>query len=64
MCEARVFVNKNGEMREIMENVVTVRPDGETLILSDIFGEQKRIRATLQEVKLLDHKIILESDEG
>jgi predicted RNA-binding protein len=59
MCEAIVFVIKDGEKQQIMENVVTIHPDGEKLLLTDLFGEQKLITASIEKVDLTGHEIIL-----
>ena len=59
MCEAVVFVVKEGEKEQIMENVVTVHPEGEKLLLTDLFGEQKLITASIERVDLTGHEIIL-----
>lgn len=60
MCEAKVYLEKEGSREEIMENVVSIKPEGEKLLLVDLFGERKYVNATLKEVKLLDHQVILE----
>ncbi len=62
MCEAKVFLEKDGELKECMENVVIIRPEGEKLLLVDLFGEQKFVKASVKELKLLDHKVILSQD--
>ena len=59
MCEAVVFMVKNGDKQQIMDNVVTIQPDGERLLLTDLFGEQKLITATVETIDLLSHEIIL-----
>ena len=59
MCEAIVFVIKDGEKQQVMENVVTVHPEGDKLLLTDLFGEQKLITASIEKVDLLGHEIIL-----
>lgn len=59
MCEAVVFVIKDGEKQQVMENVVTVHPEGEKLLLTDLFGEQKLITASIEKVDLIGHEIIL-----
>jgi predicted RNA-binding protein len=59
MCEAVVFVVKDGEKQQIMENVVTVVPEGDKLLLTDLFGEQKLIRAGIDTIDLIGHEIIL-----
>lgn len=43
-----------------MQGVVTIKPEGDHLLLTDLFGSQKMVKAVLKEVCLLDHKVILE----
>ena len=64
MCEAVVFVVKDGEKQQVMENVVTVHPEGERLLLTDLFGEQKLITAQIEKVDLTGHEIILRAGEA
>jgi predicted RNA-binding protein len=59
MCEANVYIVKGGDKQKIMENVVTIQPDGERLLLTDLFGEQKLITAEVETIDLLGHEIIL-----
>lgn len=59
MCEAVVFVVKDGEKEQVMENVVTVHPEGDKLLLTDLFGEQKLITASIERIDLTGHEIIL-----
>lgn len=59
MCEAIVFLVKDGDLEKVMENVVTLHPDGNQLLLTDLFGEQKIVTAQVDKVDLLEHEIIL-----
>ena len=59
MCEAVVFIVKDGESTRLMENVVTVIPEGDKLLLTDLFGEQKLITARVDTIDLIAHEIIL-----
>lgn len=59
MCEARVFIEKAGKLEDLMDNVVTIKPEGDKLLLVDLFGEQKFVEAAVKEIKLLDHQVIL-----
>ena len=61
MCEAIVYINKEGKQEMVMENVVTIRPKTDKLVLVDLFGETKEIDALIKEVKLVEHKVILET---
>lgn len=61
MCESRAFLEKDGKQEPLMNNVVILRPqeDGK-IFLANLLGEQKVLTARIKEIKLLDHKIILE----
>lgn len=61
MCEAVVFLVKGGNKEQIMDNVVTVHPEGDKLLLTDLFGEQRLVTASVEKVDLLEHEIILSS---
>lgn len=50
-----------GEAEElVLENVDRVLPHDDGLLLEDIFGRRKIIRARIKELALVDHRIILE----
>ncbi|MDP3013505.1 MAG: CooT family nickel-binding protein [Candidatus Subteraquimicrobiales bacterium] len=59
MCEAKVFFEKEGKFEDFMDNVITVKPENDGLLLIDLFGEQKFVKAQVKEIKLLEHKVIL-----
>ncbi len=61
MCEVHVFMVTDGEKETIMENVISIKPEGDKLLLVDLFGEQKYIDAKIIEIKLLEHQVILEN---
>jgi len=63
MCEAIVFIARDGDLQKIMENVVTLHPEGNKLLLTDLFGEQKIVTAEVDKVDLLEHEIILKKLE-
>ena len=60
MCEANAYLLKEGKEELILEDLVLLRPEGEGLYLQSIFGEQKRIKAHIKELNLVDHRVILE----
>jgi predicted RNA-binding protein len=59
MCEAIVYFERDGELEELMQDVVDLRPEEGKILLTGVFGDQKLVSARIKEVKLLDHKIIL-----
>ena len=59
MCEASVYLIKNGSKKVIMENVDIMKPEGENIYLENIFGEKLEIKARIKEMNLVDHRILL-----
>lgn len=62
MCESRVYLEKDGKLEHLMNNVVIMRPEENgKIFLVSLLGEQKVVEAKVKEIKLLEHKIILEA---
>jgi predicted RNA-binding protein len=59
MCEAAAYIIKNGQEELFLEDVDVIEPDGDNLRLVSIFGEQKIIKASIQSLNLVNHKVIL-----
>jgi predicted RNA-binding protein len=59
MCEASAYLLKNGQEELLLSDVDIIEPDGDSLRLINIFGEQKVIRADIHRLNLVSHKIIL-----
>ncbi len=60
MCEANAYLIKGENEELFFEKVDKVIPENGQLILENIFGQKKIIRARIKELALVDHKIILE----
>ncbi len=60
MCESNAYLVKEGKEELILEDLMILRPEGDELYLQNIFGEQKKIKARLKELNLIDHRILLE----
>ena len=59
MCEANAYLIKGEEEEMIMEAVDTVEPEDDGLKLTNIFGEQKFLKAHIHSLSLVDHKVFL-----
>ena len=59
MCEANVYVDKDGIQELVLESVDIVEPreDG-SFRLVNIFGDQKILKGKLKGMNLVDHKIV------
>jgi len=60
MCEANVYLVKEGKEELVFEDLSLLRPEKDEIYLQNIFGEQKKVKARIKEMNLLDHRIILE----
>jgi predicted RNA-binding protein len=60
MCEALVYLKDGDKVEPYFENVDKIFLQQEGLVLEDIFGQKKIIKAKLKELHLVDHRIIIE----
>lgn len=64
MCEANAYVETEGNEELFMESVDVIQPETEnSLLIVDIFGDQKILQGKIKKISLIDHKIILEKTE-
>ncbi len=61
MCEAKVYVSKNGEEQKVMEDVVLVQPEPESgaYLLVNLLGEQKLVQGRIEKIDFLKHTVHL-----
>ena len=60
MCEANAYLAKEVGEELVLADIMILRPEDGQIYLQNIFGEQKRIKARIKEMNLVDHRIILE----
>ena len=64
MCEANAYIEKQGQEELFMESVDIIKPEGDdTLLIINIFGDQKILRGRIKKISLVNHKILLEKIE-
>ncbi len=61
MCESSAYIMKDGKEELILESVDVLEDEGDSIRMVNIFGEQKRLKARIRSLSLVDHKIILEA---
>lgn len=59
MCELTVYLVEGGREEKLMEDVATITPEGEKLVLTDLLGQQQIVEAKIKELRLLEHKVYL-----
>ena len=60
MCEAHAFVLKDGKEELVLESVDLLENKKGEIMLINMFGEQKTVRAKIKALSLVEHKIIME----
>ena len=58
MCEAHAYIVKNGQEEMLLESVDTVELEGENVRLTNIFGEQRVLRAKLKSYSSSNGKLL------
>jgi predicted RNA-binding protein len=59
MCEANAYLIEGDENELIMEAVDRIEPEDDGIKLVSIFGDQKFLKARIDSLSLVDHKIFL-----
>ena len=65
MCEASVYLLRDGDEQLLLEDVCLIRPDeqGGGLLLRNIFGEQRLVRGAICSADLARHRIVVAHEE-
>jgi predicted RNA-binding protein len=63
MCEANAFLIDGDDHQLILEAVDTVEPRDDGVRLSNIFGEQKFLKAQIYSLSLVDNKVFLRASQ-
>ena len=65
MCEASVYILKDGNEELFLDSVDILEPqEGGKIYLRNLEGEQRVLTARIKRIRLVEHKIILEKIEG
>ena len=60
MCEASVYLVKDGEEKKIIQDVTLVRPEGDTVFMATLLGEQKIVSGRISRIDFLKHIVFVE----
>ncbi len=63
MCESAAYVIRNGAEEKILDDVTFVKPEKGRIFLRNLFGKEISIKGRIEEVRFMDHKILLREDE-
>ncbi len=60
MCESNVYMLRDGKEELLIESVDLMEQKGDQIIIKNIFGEEKKVKAKIKRLSLVNHKILLE----
>ena len=63
MCQSTAYMLRNGQEEMVLEDVDVLESLEGEIRMVNIFGEEKKIKARIKNLSLVDHKIILEPME-
>lgn len=60
MCEANVYlIDENGDEKLLLEAVDKIVPEEGNIVMENIFGQRKTVKAKIKEMQLVEHRILL-----
>ena len=60
MCQSNAYIINQDKEEEIMKDVQLLDIQGDDLVLRNLFGIEKRLRARVRTISFAQHKILLE----
>ncbi len=60
MCESKVYLATETGEELVLDDVTSIRPDGDGYTLVSLFGQQLHVRGRIREIDLLKHRVVLE----
>ena len=61
MCLSKAYVDRDGERELLMEEVASLKIEGEKLLFKTVFGEQKEVKASIRQIDFMTHSVFLEN---
>jgi len=62
MCESHAYVLRGGAEEKILDDVTFLKPEDGSILLRNLFGDEVRIRGRVEEIRFMDHKILLREE--
>jgi len=64
MCESHAYVLRGGAEEKILDDVTFLKPEDGSILLRNLFGDEVRIRGRVEEIRFMDHKILLRKEDA
>jgi predicted RNA-binding protein len=60
MCESHAYLLKDDGEELVMENVIDLTFEDGDLVITDLLGETKHLKAAIKQIRFMEHRIELE----
>ena len=60
MCIATVYIDKAGQMEEVLQDVVSLDLDSQGIVLTTLLGDTKQLKGKVKHVDFLKHSVTIE----
>ncbi len=64
MCESHAYILRESGEEKILEDVTFLKPEGEEIVLRNLFGDEVRVKGKIEEILFMDHKILLSGEKA
>jgi predicted RNA-binding protein len=59
MCDTSAFIQADDGEELILESVDLIRPEGGSVYLKSIFGEERTVEGSIKEISLSAHRVVI-----
>ena len=59
MCEARVYMERDGQREKVMEDVVRIESTEAGIVLTKLFEPPQTVQGVIREIDFLKHSVTL-----
>ncbi len=59
MCQTAAYLVREGKEVLVLEDVISVMPEGPTVKMVNLFGEEKVVEGKIRQIDLLAHRITI-----
>lgn len=63
MCMATVYMKRGPRKEVLLQEVAYIQLTEDSMVLKPLFGEQKRVKASIREIDFLNSTILFEERE-
>lgn len=62
MCLSDVYISSRNDGNLLLRNIADIKIKGDVLVMTDIMGIPRQLKATVKEVDLIDNYIIVDME--